>query len=202
MKTHKKRRMIFASMLAASFCIVAGPAAATPVAASAQSAQKQNSETAAPAAAFEARVKDYVRMREGLEEKLPTLSKEATPEQIEAHKKVFMEQVRAARAGAKQGQLFTPDVAAHIRATIKNTYRPRERAELRKTVLEAETQGVPLRINYPYPDSKELVEMPPTLLLNLPQLPKQVKYRFVGRHLLLVDRENTLIIDYMPDALP
>jgi hypothetical protein len=61
---------------------------------------------------------------------------------------------------------------------------------------------VPLRINYPYPDNKELVEMPPTLLLRLPQLPKQVRYRFVNRHMLLVDRENGLIIDYMLDALP
>ena len=44
--------------------------------------------------------------------------------------------------------------------------------------------------------------MPPTLLLKLPQLPKQVRYRFVGRHMILMDRENDLIIDYMLDALP
>ena len=44
--------------------------------------------------------------------------------------------------------------------------------------------------------------MPPYLLPKLPQLPKQVKYRFVGRNLLLVDRENGLIVDYMTNALP
>jgi hypothetical protein len=44
--------------------------------------------------------------------------------------------------------------------------------------------------------------MPPTLLLKLPQLPKQVRYRFVNRHMLLVDRENGLIVDYMLNALP
>jgi hypothetical protein len=38
--------------------------------------------------------------------------------------------------------------------------------------------------------------------LKLPELPKQVKYRFVGRNLLLVDSENGLIVDYMPDAFP
>jgi hypothetical protein len=57
-------------------------------------------------------------------------------------------------------------------------------------------------VNYPYPEAKELVEMPPTLLLVLPPLPKQVRYRYVGKHMLLVDRENGLIIDYMLDALP
>lgn len=59
-----------------------------------------------------------------------------------------------------------------------------------------------LRVNYPYPEADELIEMPPTLLLKLPQLPKQVKYRYVGRSLLLVDRENGLIVDFMTGALP
>jgi hypothetical protein len=44
--------------------------------------------------------------------------------------------------------------------------------------------------------------MPPTLLLRLPHLPKQIRYRFVGPNLLLVDRENGLIIDFMNNALP
>jgi hypothetical protein len=29
-----------------------------------------------------------------------------------------------------------------------------------------------------------------------------VRYRYVGRSLLLVDRENGLIVDFMTDALP
>lgn len=53
---------------------------------------------------FGKRVKDYVALREGVEGKMPKLSKDATPEQIEAHKKAFQERVRAARAGAKQGR--------------------------------------------------------------------------------------------------
>jgi hypothetical protein len=61
---------------------------------------------------------------------------------------------------------------------------------------------VVLRVNYPYAENAELSEMPATLLAKLPQLPKEVRYRFVGRNLLLVDRESNVIIDYMPDALP
>jgi hypothetical protein len=57
-------------------------------------------------------------------------------------------------------------------------------------------------VNYPYPESQEVLEMAPTLLLRLPQLPKQLRYRFVGPNLLLLDRENGLIIDYMTNALP
>lgn len=159
---------------------------------------KQNSVVAS----FEQRVKAYSKLREGLEEKLPKLPKESTPEQIQAHKTAFEEMVRAARAGVKPGNAFTPDIAEHIRATIRAEFNGAEMRALRETVLEADTKGVIMRVNYPYPDDKELVEMPPTLLLKFPQLPKQVRYRFVNRHLLLVDRENGLIVDYMPDAIP
>jgi hypothetical protein len=151
-------------------------------------------------AAFEARVKEYVALREKIEGKLPKLSKDATPEQIEAHKTAFQDAVRSARAGAKPGDLFTADAARHIREVVKAE--TKDRREVRQTVLGAEVKGVALRVNYPYPETQELIEMPPTLLLKLPQLPKQVRYRYVGRSMLLVDRENGLIIDFMPDALP
>ena len=142
-------------------------------------------------------------MREALEEKMPKLSKEATPEEIETHKKQFQERVRAARAGAKRGDVFTPEATTLIRKMIKDEFKGRERVELRDTVLrESDTKAVPLRVNYPYPESQELLEMPPTLLLRLPQLPKQLRFRFVGHSLLLVDRENALIVDYMTNALP
>ena len=170
--------------------------------------QQQNSQSNISAtdqqtiAAFEKRVKEYVKLREQLEERMSKLPDKSTPEQIEAHKTAFEGTVRTARVGAKQGDVFTPDIIKYIRMTIKNEFKGKDRLELRKMVMEADTKGVPLRVNYAYPDNKELVEMPPTLLLKLPQLPKQVKYRFVNRHMLLVDRENGLIVDYMLDALP
>jgi hypothetical protein len=153
--------------------------------------------------AFEKRAKDYAKFREQLEEKMPKLSKEAKPEEIEAHKKQFQARVRAARAGARRGDVFIPEASELIRRMIKDEFKGRERVELRDTVLrEADTKAVPLRVNYPYPESQELLEMPATLLLRLPQLPKQLRYRFVGRNMLLVDRENGLIIDYFTNALP
>ena len=150
---------------------------------------------------FDQRVKEYVKLRERLEGKLPNLSSDAKTEQIEANKKAFEDAVRKARANAKPGDIFSSDIASYIRATIKAEFKGTDRKELRETILEADTKGVPLRVNYPYPATKELAESPPTLLLKLPQLPKQVRYRFVGRHLLLVDRENALILDYMMNAL-
>lgn len=153
-------------------------------------------------AAFEKHVKDYVKMREQLEGKMPKLPAKSTPERIEAHKTALEKSVRAARAGAKHGDVFSPEIAEYIRMTIRDEFKGKDRQELRQMVYEADTKGVPLRVNYPYPDNKELVEMPPTLLLRLPQLPKQMRYRFVNQNMLLVDRENGLIIDYMLNAIP
>ena len=204
MKQYRPRRVLGAGLAAA---LLLGLSGLTPGAAARQKHGSHRRPAAAAksqsvATAFEARVKAYADMREAVEEKLPKLSKDATPEQIQAHKESFQQAVRAARSTAKPGELFTPDAAAHIRATIRAEFRGARLRELRETVMEAGTAGVPLRVNQPYPESKELVEMPPTLLLRLPQLPKQVRYRFVGRSLLLVDRENGLIVDYMTNALP
>ena len=151
---------------------------------------------------FEVQAKEYSRLRESLEEKLPKMPKDATAEQIEAHKLTFQKEVQQARVNAKQGDIFTPAAAALIRSIIKTEFSGKDGAELRKKVLEAETKGVPVKVNFPYPDSKEQVEMPPALLLVLPQLPKQLRYRFVGTNLLLLDRENGLIVDYLTNALP
>jgi hypothetical protein len=173
-------------------------AAQTPAASKAKAPKKTKA-----AEAFLERVKNYVKLREDIEGKAPNRGDDATPEQIEAHKKAFQEMVRSARAGAKHGDVFTPDIAKEIRAAIKSEFKGKERVELRETVLvEAENKAVPLRVNYPYPETQEQLDMPPTLLLKLPQLPRQVRYRFVRRNLLLVDRENGLIIDYMTNALP
>jgi Skp family chaperone for outer membrane proteins len=189
---------LFISASSASLSAAPGGVAQTQSAAQATVSPKHREAFAA----FEARVKEYVSMRESLEEKLPKLSKDAKPEEIEAHKNALQESVRRARTSAKPGDIFAPEVARHIREVIKSELKPATRQEVRQTVLESEVKAVPLRVNYPYPESEEQIEMPPTLLLRLPQLPKQVRYRYVGRNMLLVDRENGLIIDFMPDALP
>lgn len=152
--------------------------------------------------AFNRSLKQYLQLREQVRKRLPPLSKDSTPEQITAYQKQFVDALRAARAYAKPGYMFSPAVANYIRTTIKTEFKGSDRAEIRETILDADTKGVPLRVNYPYPETKELTQIPPTLLLKLPELPKEVKYRFVGRNLLLVDTDNGLIVDYMLNALP
>lgn len=151
---------------------------------------------------FENQAKEYSKLRDKVAGQIPKLSSKSTAEEIEAHKLAFQKGVQSARNGAKQGDIFTPTATILIKKIIKNEFPGKERTELREKIFEAEAKGIPVKINFPYPDSKEQIDMPPTLLLNLPQLPKQLRYRFVGTNFLIIDRENGLIIDYITNALP
>lgn len=153
-------------------------------------------------AEFEKRTKKYIKLREKAGRGIPTPSKDAKPEEIAAHKTALQQKIQRARMNAKPGEIFTPAASVLIRRTIKEEFVGHERTELRQTVLESDTKGIPLKINFPYPESKELIEMSPALLLALPQIPKQLRYRYIGRHLALLDRDTGLIIDFMREALP
>jgi len=153
---------------------------------------------------FDERLKRYVSLRSELKAKAPKLSKDSTPEQIQAAESALAQSLRTSRASAKAGDIFAPDIAQYIRTTLKREFKPAEKKEIRKVVADDKETNIPvlLKVNYPYPDPKEFVEMPATLLLKLPPLPKEVKYRYVGRNLLLVDTDNNMIVDYMIHALP
>jgi len=151
---------------------------------------------------FEVRTKDYVQERERLERELPALPKQATPEAVMEHKEALMNAVLRYRENAKQGDIFTSAISEHLRKVIAAQLDAQDRTKLRKAVFEAENKAVRKQVNHPYPESQEFMEMPATLLAVLPRLPKQLRYRFVGQDLLLVDRENLLIIDYMTNAIP
>jgi hypothetical protein len=153
-------------------------------------------------AEFEGRVREYTSQREDIEAAMQALPKKATAEQIAAHKNALLKKVLAARKGAVRGSIFSPDAERMIRSIIIGHYPGRDRMELKKELAEAENKTVPVKVNGVYPEAAELLEMPATLLQALPPLPKQVRYRFVGNSLLIVDRENHLIVDYMTNALP
>jgi hypothetical protein len=58
-----------------------------------------------------------------------------------------------------------------------------------------------LRVDHSYPKDAALQSTPPSLLQNLPQLPPDVEYRFVGNALILRDVEANLIVDFLPEAI-
>ncbi len=171
--------------------------------AEAQQAQPlHNATSSAAITAFQDRVSQYMKLHEQAVKKLPKPSKESKPDKIEVYQEGLAELIRGSRVNAKPGEVFTPDIAAHIRSLIKSEFKGARLKELRSTVTEAGIPATAVRVNYPYPETKELVDMPPTLLLKLPELPKQLGYHFAGRRMILIDREARIVVDYLANALP
>jgi len=154
------------------------------------------------------RVTDYIKLRKEAVARLPKLNDKSEPEQIHAHKLAEAEAIRAARAGAKQGDVLTPDVQRHLTGLIHNEMKGKSGKAAKRTAkagnpaAEGPTSPIRLQVNAVYPDSAPLSAVPPTLLLRLPELPKQVDFRFVGRSLVLRDVGSGLILDYIPNAMP
>jgi len=80
--------------------------------------------------AFENRVKNYLKLRNQVKAKLPKLSKSSTPEQLESYRKSFEESLRAARVGAKRGDVFNTEGSDYIRRTLKSEFKGKDRAQL------------------------------------------------------------------------
>jgi hypothetical protein len=58
-----------------------------------------------------------------------------------------------------------------------------------------------VRVNGAYPRKQPLSTVPSNILAALPRLPDDVEYRFVGRHLILLDIRARVILDRIPYAI-
>ena len=58
------------------------------------------------------------------------------------------------------------------------------------------------KVHLRLPVSAQMATMPSALLKVLPQLPKALEYRILGRYLILRDVDASMVIDYIPAAVP
>jgi hypothetical protein len=150
---------------------------------------------------FQARVRDYLDMRKkqaGTSPAPTTSSAKLVDTQRELAQKI-----RAARPDAKQGDIFTPEIADYFRRQLAATLAGPQGKRIRTSLRHAEPiKGLKLQVDQAYPPGLPLQSTPPSLLLNLPQLPKELEYRIVDHDLVLHDIAPNLVVDFMPDALP
>jgi len=150
---------------------------------------------------FKARVDKYVAIRKKADDSAPPLKKTDDPGKIKDAQQALVERIGAARSGAKQGEIFTPEIATLFRRLLH----PETKETGTKALMKEDkvsSGSVPFKINGPYPDTKPLVTAPPNILEALPPLPKDIDYRFVGKDLILRDSRANSIIDYMLNAIP
>ncbi len=154
-------------------------------------------------AGFLKRVQDYASLQRTVAGKVGPLDPTRSPKEIAVREKALGEAMQAARAGAKQGDLFAPDAAALFKTIIRNDFALRSRLAIRnREDAQDELPNFTPMVNQIYPTTYPLATFPPGVLRQLPALPKPLEYRFVRRYLILRDTEANLIADVLPDAAP
>ncbi len=167
---------------------------------------------------FQHEIEEYVELRRSALKQIPPIDARSTPAEIEAHQKALTNAIIAYRKGAKRGDIFKPEVEAAIRRTLHREFASAQGPALLKDIKQGnpKVEGNPtsrdpskevkppvtIAVNALYPDSAPFSSVPPSLLLKLPLLPEQVRYRFIGRALILRDTEANVILDYIPDVVP
>lgn len=150
---------------------------------------------------FQERAKDYIALRDKLKASLPPPKPTSSPAELVARQEALAAALRRARADAKPGDIFIPEVAQILRRAIAHDLRSRTPQERAAAFTEVPA-GLGLKVNDIYPKSVPLATVPPKLLAALPQLPEGLEYRFVGRRLILHDTMANVVADILEDAVP
>ena len=91
---------------------------------------------AAALATMNDRLKDYVDLHLKLEAELPRLPDEATPEQIDKNQRAFEQRMRVARAGAKPGDIFTPEAQVVIKRLLETVFGGPDGKQLKASIMD------------------------------------------------------------------
>lgn len=183
------------------FLLVLALAASTAVPLTADLGAQKVNPRAAALLEFSKRTQDYMELHERIAGELPPLAQTATPEQIEDHRRRVAEGIRAARKQARRGDIFTEPVVPQFRAAIRRDLQARDTRDALAALQEVPPTQT-LRVNAPWPQSATRATVPPRILKNLHRLPHGLEYRFIGRHLVLVDSGANLIVDFITNVVP
>lgn len=151
---------------------------------------------------FQGRVFEYMALHDRIERGLFPLGESPGIHAILARRAQWASAIKGARPNARQGDVFTSDVANVIRGLIARALEGVD-AEALLADLYAE-DSVPsnfhVRVHDRYP-AWATHEMPPVLLHRLPSLPAGLRYQLIDHDLVLWDMDADLVVDVVPDAI-
>jgi hypothetical protein len=151
---------------------------------------------------FNDAIAKYMAMRDRLRSEVSGPVKNSTSTQVDDASDALAASIERARRGAQMGAIFTPAAAAVIKRRIVDTVRSENLAATLADIDDDGVSGPAPKVHLRLPVSAQMATMPPALLKVLPPLPKALEYRIIGRNLVLRDVDASLIIDYIPLAVP
>ena len=169
-------------------------------AASAQTLRPRPSDADALHRTFQLRVAQYLTLHRRLEGTRPRTRFTEPVQMMFLSRAELASGLRHARADAKQGDIFSPDIAMVFRQAIESALREELLGEVLATVEQRPVVRWVPAVNGDV--ATEAVVLPVCLQRMFPPLPPELEYRFLQRDLLLVDVRAGLIVDYVPAAIP
>jgi hypothetical protein len=186
-------------LLCSSLCISLPDATLSLYAAPAQ--QAPVNPLAQAMADFKKRVDAYLELRRAIASKLPEVKETGDPAKIHQREKDLGKGIALARANAKAGDVFGPEMSHYLRKILEDDWNSRSPAD-RKAIFAELPPGLVLKVNQVYPTNLPLVTAPSKLLAQLPTIPEELEYRLLDRRLLLRDRDANLIVDVLAGTEP
>ena len=179
-----------------------GPPVPDPISPAQKAVASEANPDAPVIADFNARLERFVKTQRALLKRTP-ISENATPEEIKKRQETLAAQLREIRKDAKQGDIFTPQVAVLFKRLMAPPVQQAPR-ETKQALAEedGEVAKVNLVVNAAWPASEPLTTTPANILDKLPQLPPDVEYRISNkRHLVLRDVDANIIVDFIYNAI-
>ena len=152
---------------------------------------------------FNVSIQQYVQLHRQIEQQLPLLRARSDAHEIVESSNAMASALQTIRAGAREGNIFTPAVASLLRSRIAEALDARgftAEQVIAASLEEADAEAPLPAVNGRFPWRRG-AEMWPCVLNALPTLPDELQYRIVGRDLVLIDVHANLVVDILRNAV-
>ena len=150
---------------------------------------------------FRRRVDDYMKLHEKLQKQgTRQRARDDVGENLVSENALAM-RIRFARHDARPGDIFTPPIAMALRRAMDPELRGLAALRARESIRDDAPEIFVLVVNGDYPAGASRSTMPGNVLEILPPLPRGLEYRIVGTHLMLMDLDANVIVDYVLDVM-
>ena len=170
------------------------------------SSDRQPADTSSADAAalkqFDDAIDKYLALRRGLGNEVAGPVKDSTSTELNNASNALAGAIQRARTNAQAGAIFSEPVAAIIKRRIAEAVRAKKLGPVLANIDDERAAGPTPKVHLRLPVTEQLATMPPSLLLVLPQLPRELEYRILGAYLILRDVDASLVLDYIPGAVP
>jgi hypothetical protein len=151
---------------------------------------------AAVLADFQSRINAYMKLRKEAIKDAPPLKETKDPAKIKAAQDAMSVEIRAARANAAHGDIFTPEITAQFRRMLSPELKGDDGRDAKAIIKDDAPTNVTFKVNAKYPEGAPVPTVPASLLVNLPTLPEPLQFRIIDKHLILLDEDADVIVDY------